>query len=154
MDIPNSPELILKDVQTNLAKDFPLEFLAVTKNTDLSTLTRAIIVFRAPWDIALGQAHSGNITVAGDAMHPMTPEISLGASSALVDAVFLARYLIQDRGVQHWPEKALQKYFFFYSINLHSAIFIEQLKKSIKFTYIYILMSIGIYGLRISNWKV
>ncbi|KAF3340522.1 hypothetical protein FCM35_KLT09366 [Carex littledalei] len=24
--------------------------------------------------------------------------------------VFLARYLTQDRGVQHWPEKALQKY--------------------------------------------
>ncbi|KAF3340523.1 Zeaxanthin epoxidase [Carex littledalei] len=75
LDIPISPELILKDVTTNLAKDFPLEFLAVTKNTDLSTLTWAILIFRAPWDIALGQAHSGNVIVAGDAMHPMTPEI-------------------------------------------------------------------------------
>lgn len=107
--MPTSPELILEEVTTKLANDFPSDFLTVAKNTDLSTLTWAPLIFRAPWSIALGQAYSTNITVAGDAMHPMTPEIGQGGCSALEDAVILARCLSQDRGVQHWPEEALQK---------------------------------------------
>lgn len=75
----------------------------------MSTLTWAPLVFRAPWSIALGHAHSANVTVAGDAMHPMTPEIGQGGCSALEDAVILARCLSHTRGVQHWPEKALQE---------------------------------------------
>jgi 2-polyprenyl-6-methoxyphenol hydroxylase-like FAD-dependent oxidoreductase len=107
--MPTSPELILKEVTTNIAKGFPLDFLTVAKNTDLSTLTWAPLVFRSPWSIALGRAHNTNVTVAGDAMHPMTPEIGQGGCSALEDAVILARCLSQARGAEHRLEKALQK---------------------------------------------
>ncbi|KAF8404438.1 hypothetical protein HHK36_009323 [Tetracentron sinense] len=85
------PELMLKEVIENFAKHVPQIFLEVVRHSDLSTVTWAPLMFRLPWDLIFGQACKGNITVAGDAMHPMTPDLGQGGCAALEDAVVLSR---------------------------------------------------------------
>lgn len=87
------PNLLLREVADNLAKDFPLLYLDIVSHSDHSTLTWAPLMFRYPWDIILGNLTRANITVAGDAMHPMTPDLGQGGSSALEDAVVLGRHI-------------------------------------------------------------
>ncbi|XP_043719190.1 monooxygenase 2-like isoform X2 [Telopea speciosissima] len=87
------PKLLQKDVMENLAKDFPAVFLEVVQHADLETLTWAPLMFRVPWDLIFGHVYKGSITVAGDAMHPMTPDLGQGGGSALEDAVVLGRHL-------------------------------------------------------------
>lgn len=77
----------------NLAKDFPKDYLKVVGHSDLSNLTVAPLMLRVPWDVLLGQTHNGKVTVAGDAFHPMTPDLGQGGCSALEDAVVLARHI-------------------------------------------------------------
>ncbi|KAJ3687767.1 hypothetical protein LUZ61_016931 [Rhynchospora tenuis] len=109
-----SPEFILKEVTDNLAKDFPSDFLTVAKHTDLSTLAWGPLQFRAPWNVAFGRTQNSNVTVAGDAMHPMTPDLGQGACSALEDAVVLARCLNQAHTTatdnRQWVENGLKSY--------------------------------------------
>ncbi|KAJ4790255.1 FAD/NAD(P)-binding oxidoreductase family protein [Rhynchospora pubera] len=113
-DISTNPELLLEEVSKNLAKGFPSEFLNVVKHTDRSSLSWVPLLFRAPWNIAFGNAYSGGVTVAGDAMHPMTPDLGQGGCSALEDAVILARCISQAHLTaatdRHWLEKALKRY--------------------------------------------
>jgi 2-polyprenyl-6-methoxyphenol hydroxylase-like FAD-dependent oxidoreductase len=113
-DISRSPELILKEITDNLAKYFPSNFLNIVKHTDLSSLAWAPLRFRVPWNVAIGKAQNGNVTVAGDAMHPMTPDLGQGACSALEDAVVLVRCLSQAHTTaaedKQWVEKGLKRY--------------------------------------------
>ncbi|KAK0592997.1 hypothetical protein LWI29_028827 [Acer saccharum] len=51
------------------------------------------LMFRLPWDIVFGNLTKGNITLAGDATHPMTPDIAQGGCAALEDAVVLWRHI-------------------------------------------------------------
>ncbi|KAF8404437.1 hypothetical protein HHK36_009322 [Tetracentron sinense] len=90
-EIIGKPELMLKEVIDNFAKHFPQIFLEVVRHSDLSTVTWAPLMFRLPWALICGQAGKGNITVAGDAMHPMTPDLGQGGCAALEDAVVLGR---------------------------------------------------------------
>ncbi|XP_075653036.1 monooxygenase 2-like [Castanea sativa] len=92
-DIPHDPEMIKKEVISNFAKNFPTSYLRVVQHSDLSTVTWAPLLFRFPWDVILGNVSKGNITVAGDAMHPMTPDLAQGGCSALEDAVVLGRHI-------------------------------------------------------------
>ncbi|XP_048128534.1 monooxygenase 2-like [Rhodamnia argentea] len=92
-DIGVDPSLLLRDVVDNLAKDFPPLYLDVVGQSDLSALTWAPLIFRYPWDVILGNLTRAHITVAGDAMHPMTPDLGQGGCSALEDAVVLARHI-------------------------------------------------------------
>ncbi|KAJ4953605.1 hypothetical protein NE237_030437 [Protea cynaroides] len=85
-------KLLQKDVMKNLANDFPPSFLEVVQHADLATVTWAPLI-RYPWDQIFGHVCKGNITVAGDAIHPMTPELGQGGCSALEDAVVLGRHL-------------------------------------------------------------
>jgi 2-polyprenyl-6-methoxyphenol hydroxylase-like FAD-dependent oxidoreductase len=116
MDIWNNPELLLEEVSKNLAKNLPSEFLTVVEHTDLSTLSWVPLLFRAPWSVAFGKAQNGCVTVAGDAMHPMTPDLAQGGGSALEDAVILARCISQAYSTatndKQWLEKALKRYIF------------------------------------------
>jgi len=93
MEKEADPEMIQREVMEDLAKDFPPLFLDIVKHSDLSSLTWAPLMFRYPWDILLGNLARSNITVAGDAMHPMTPDLGQGGCSALEDAVVLGRHL-------------------------------------------------------------
>ncbi|KAK7850136.1 monooxygenase 3 [Quercus suber] len=67
--------------------------LTSKSSRDLSTVTWAPLMFRFPWDVIIGNLSKGNITVAGDAMHPMTPDLGQGGCSALEDAVVLGRHI-------------------------------------------------------------
>ncbi|XP_039158196.1 monooxygenase 2-like [Eucalyptus grandis] len=87
------PETIQREVMEDLAKDIPPAYLDIIKHSDLSSLTRAPLMFRYPWDILFGNLARSNVTVAGDAMHPMTPDLGQGGCSALEDAVALGRHI-------------------------------------------------------------
>ncbi|KAL3564765.1 hypothetical protein D5086_032811 [Populus alba] len=50
-------------------------------------------VHQQPWGIIFGKLSKGNVTVAGDAMHPMTPDLGQGGGSSLEDAVVLGRHI-------------------------------------------------------------
>ncbi|KAL1831378.1 monooxygenase 2 [Daucus carota subsp. sativus] len=85
------PELIQKYVIEHYCKDFPPEYLDVVNHVDVSTLTWAPLKLRLPWNVIFGKLSKGTITVAGDAMHPMTPDLGQGGCCALEDAVVLGR---------------------------------------------------------------
>ncbi|OVA03325.1 Monooxygenase [Macleaya cordata] len=84
------PKLIQKNVLES-STDFPPVFLDVVQHSDLSSLTWAPLMFRYPWDLIFGHLSKGTVTVAGDAMHPMTPDLAQGGCTALEDAVVLGR---------------------------------------------------------------
>ncbi|OWM76402.1 hypothetical protein CDL15_Pgr028272 [Punica granatum] len=92
-DIGSDPKLIQKEVTEKWARDFPMSYLEVVQQSDLSTLSWAPLVFRYPWDIVLGNLNATNITVVGDAMHPTTPDLGQGGCMALEDAVVLGRHM-------------------------------------------------------------
>ncbi|XP_044444164.1 monooxygenase 2-like [Triticum aestivum] len=89
------PVKILREVTENLGAHLPAEYLDVVRNTDLRNLSWAPLLYRNPWGVLTGKAARGTVTVAGDAFHPMTPEMAQGGCSALEDAVVLARALSQ-----------------------------------------------------------
>jgi len=87
------PEQIQKQVLEKYAEKFPSSYLDVVRHADISTLTWAPLKFRQPWGIIFGKLSKGNVTVAGDAMHPMTPDLGQGGGSSLEDAVVLGRHI-------------------------------------------------------------
>ena len=87
------PEQIEEQVIKNFCEDFPPIYAEVVRHSDLSTLTWAPLLMRLPWDLIFGNVSKGNMTVAGDAMHPMTPDLGQGGCSALEDAVVLGRHI-------------------------------------------------------------
>lgn len=88
-----TPELIQNEIIEHYAKDFPPIYLDVARHADLSTLTWAPLMLRLPWDVILGNISKGTVAVAGDAMHPMTPDLGQGGCVALEDAVVLGRHI-------------------------------------------------------------
>lgn len=68
-----------------------LLYSTVVQHSDLSTLTWAPVVFRFPWDMIFKNVSQGSIAVAGDAMHPMTPDLGQNEYLALEDAVVLGQ---------------------------------------------------------------
>ena len=91
--ISKDPQEIQKQVIENYAKDFPPAYTEVVRHCDLSTLTMTPLRLRLPWDVIFGNISKGNMTVAGDAMHPMTPDLAQGGCSALEDAIVLGRHI-------------------------------------------------------------
>ncbi|CBI37629.3 hypothetical protein VitviT2T_005833 [Vitis vinifera] len=87
------PEQIQRQVIENFAKNFPPTYAEVVRHCDLSTLTWAPLLMRLPWHLIFGNVSKGTMTVAGDAMHPMTPDLGQGGCSALEDAVVLGRHI-------------------------------------------------------------
>ncbi|KAJ9177746.1 hypothetical protein P3X46_012927 [Hevea brasiliensis] len=92
-NMARDPQLIQKEVIEKYAYNFPSEFLDVVRHADLSNLTWAPLLLRQPWNVIFGNLSKGNITVAGDAMHPMTSHLAQGGCSALEDAVVLGRHI-------------------------------------------------------------
>ncbi|KAA8546964.1 hypothetical protein F0562_003393 [Nyssa sinensis] len=114
-DMGGKPELIRREVTGNVAKDFPPIYLDVVGHSDPSTLTWSPLLFRLPWDVIFGNACKGTITVAGDALHPMTPDLGQGGCAALEDAVILGRHIGESfirfgRLVPQETAKAIESY--------------------------------------------
>ncbi|KAL5703651.1 hypothetical protein ACHQM5_022178 [Ranunculus cassubicifolius] len=86
------PESIQKNILDSMAH-FPKVYLDVVRHADLNTVSWAPLVFRAPWDLLYKSLSKGNVTVAGDAMHPTMPDLAQGGCAALEDAVVLGRHI-------------------------------------------------------------
>jgi 2-polyprenyl-6-methoxyphenol hydroxylase-like FAD-dependent oxidoreductase len=71
----------------------PAEALAAIDRSEMSDVLAAPLRFRSPLSLATASIARGNVCVAGDALHPMTPDLGQGGCSALEDGVVLARCL-------------------------------------------------------------
>ncbi|CAN6248601.1 unnamed protein product [Urochloa humidicola] len=92
-DAAGDPAKTLHEVTGNLAGHMPAEYLDVVRHSDHGNLSWAPLLYRNPFSILTAAAARGPVTVAGDAFHPMTPDMAQGGCSALEDAVVLARAL-------------------------------------------------------------
>ncbi|CAN6168152.1 unnamed protein product [Urochloa humidicola] len=84
----------LKSEALELVRGWPSDLLAVMRSTPEGAVVRTPLVDRWLWPgIAPGASRGGRVVLAGDAWHPMTPNLGQGACCALEDAVVLARRL-------------------------------------------------------------
>ncbi|KAM7263442.1 hypothetical protein ACFE04_001125 [Oxalis oulophora] len=89
-----NPEKTKSFVLSKLVEyDFPEDLRRAVENTELECLFVTPLRYRHPWELVWKSASQGNMCLAGDALHPMTPELGQGACSSLEDAVVLARCL-------------------------------------------------------------
>jgi len=71
----------------------PAEALEVIERSEMSDVASSPLRFRSPLALVRGSISRGGVCVAGDALHPMTPELGQGGCAALEDGVVLARCL-------------------------------------------------------------
>ncbi|KAK3127070.1 hypothetical protein QOZ80_7AG0567890 [Eleusine coracana subsp. coracana] len=84
----------LKREALDLVGGWPSDLLAVMGSTPESAVVRTPLVDRWLWPgLAPRASRGGGVVLAGDAWHPMTPNLGQGACCALEDAVVLARRL-------------------------------------------------------------
>ncbi|OVA20324.1 Monooxygenase [Macleaya cordata] len=88
------PAKMKQFVLKNLCK-IPKEVVGVVEKTDTKNIICSPLRLRWPLSVLLGNINKGNVCVAGDALHPMTPDLGQGGCSALEDGVVLARCLGQ-----------------------------------------------------------
>ncbi|KAK2974889.1 hypothetical protein RJ640_020804 [Escallonia rubra] len=91
-DMEKSPVKMKQFVLNNIGK-LPQEVSDVVEKTELDSISCAQMKFRLPWNVLRGDIIRDNVCVAGDALHPMTPDLGQGGCSALEDSVILARCL-------------------------------------------------------------
>ncbi|KAA8537483.1 hypothetical protein F0562_027091 [Nyssa sinensis] len=91
-DIIENPARMKQFVLSKLGK-VPQQVEDVVEKTELDNIICSQQKLRWPWRIILGDIVKGNVCVAGDALHPMTPEIGQGGCAALEDGIVLARCL-------------------------------------------------------------
>nr|CAB3501981.1 unnamed protein product [Digitaria exilis] len=97
------------------SKNVPEEALAVIDKSEMSDVLAAPLRFRPPLSLITASISKGNVCVAGDALHPMTPDLGQGGCAALEDGVVLARCLGEalageDAGENERIEAALREY--------------------------------------------
>ncbi|EAZ39863.1 hypothetical protein OsJ_24302 [Oryza sativa Japonica Group] len=83
----------LKREALELVRGWPEDLLAVMRDTPDDAVVRTPLVDRWLWPVLAPPASRGGVVLAGDAWHPMTPNLGQGACCALEDAVVLARRL-------------------------------------------------------------
>lgn len=88
----DDPAKMKKFVMSKLHK-VPKEVMDVLEKTELGSIVYSSLRYRLPWNVLWGDIYKGTVCVAGDAFHPMTPDLGQGGCSALEDAVTLARCL-------------------------------------------------------------
>ncbi|KAE8008788.1 hypothetical protein FH972_005264 [Carpinus fangiana] len=91
-EIEDNPAEMKRLVLSKLGK-VPDEIRAIIEDTDLEGIILSPLRYRHPWELLWGDISKGNVCVAGDALHPMTPDIGQGGCAALEDGVVLARCL-------------------------------------------------------------
>ncbi|KAJ1290968.1 hypothetical protein BS78_02G282900 [Paspalum vaginatum] len=98
----------LKGEALDLVRGWPSDLLAVMRSTPDGAVVRTPLVDRWLWPgLAPSASRGGRVVLAGDAWHPMTPNLGQGACCALEDAVVLARHLA---GAGAGAEAAMRAY--------------------------------------------
>ncbi|KAG9150281.1 hypothetical protein Leryth_017590 [Lithospermum erythrorhizon] len=93
-DMEQDP-LKMKQFVLSKTENAPKQLSDIVQRTALQFISSARLKLRLPWNTLLGDIAKNNICVAGDAFHPMTPDIGQGGGSALEDGIVLARCLGQ-----------------------------------------------------------
>ncbi|GMH02945.1 hypothetical protein Nepgr_004784 [Nepenthes gracilis] len=93
-EIEGNPAKMKQFVLSNLEK-VPDKIRNVIEITKVDDIICSQLRLRSPWEILLGDISKDNVCVAGDAFHPMTPDLGQGACSALEDGIVLARCLAE-----------------------------------------------------------
>lgn len=105
-----NPEVLKKEAQ-KLVWSWPSELLDVMDKTPNNTIIRTPLVDRWLWPVKSPSVSAGGVVLAGDAWHPMTPNLGQGACCALEDAVVLARKLAGAlKGRETSVEEAFRSY--------------------------------------------
>ncbi|WJX15288.1 hypothetical protein P8452_05449 [Trifolium repens] len=108
----------LKDyVLSNLEK-MPSDVRSFIEKTELNAFQSTPLRYRHPWELIMGNISKSNVCIAGDALHPMTPDLGQGGCCALEDGVVLARCLAEafskkpneEKEEYKRIEKSLKKY--------------------------------------------
>uniref|UniRef100_A0ACD5WDX8 Uncharacterized protein n=1 Tax=Avena sativa TaxID=4498 RepID=A0ACD5WDX8_AVESA len=71
----------------------PARVLDAVERSEMNDVLVAPLRYRPPLSLLSASISKGNVCVAGDALHPTTPDLAQGACVALEDAVVLARCL-------------------------------------------------------------
>ncbi|XP_020210867.1 monooxygenase 3 isoform X1 [Cajanus cajan] len=85
----------LKQYVLNKLEKMPSNVRSYIEKTALDAFLLAPLRYRHPLELMLGNISKGNVSVAGDAFHPMTPDLGQGGCCALEDGVVLARCLAE-----------------------------------------------------------
>ncbi|GMJ03583.1 hypothetical protein like AT5G05320 [Hibiscus trionum] len=93
-EMEDNPVKLKQFIKSKL-KDTSDEMRSVVEKTSSHGIVLSPLRYRKPWELLWGNISKGNVCVAGDALHPMTPDIGQGGCSALEDGVVLARCLGQ-----------------------------------------------------------
>lgn len=91
-ELEEKPEQMRQYVLSKLG-NVPEQVRSVIENTELEAFSSSPLRYRPPLELLWGNISKGNVCVAGDALHPMTPDIGQGGCSALEDGVVLAKCL-------------------------------------------------------------
>ncbi|KAL3641019.1 hypothetical protein CASFOL_015987 [Castilleja foliolosa] len=83
--------LEMKQFVLNSILNAPKQISDVIERTELDCITYVPLKFRLPWNVLFGNIVKDNVCVAGDALHPMPPDIGQGGCSSLEDGVVLAK---------------------------------------------------------------
>ncbi|CAN6285631.1 unnamed protein product [Urochloa humidicola] len=93
-DVIESGTKLKQFVLANLtALKVPPKALAVIDRSEASDVFAVPLRFRPPLSLITASISKGGVCVAGDALHPMTPDLGQGGCAALEDSVVLARCL-------------------------------------------------------------
>ncbi|TYK12110.1 FAD-dependent urate hydroxylase-like [Cucumis melo var. makuwa] len=119
-EIEENPTKLKEHILSKLGK-VPDQARAVVEDTQVDAFVSLPLRYRRPWELVCNNFSRGNVSIAGDALHSMTPDLGQGGCSALEDGVILARCLaeamsrnpngeVEDKEEYKRIEKGLEKY--------------------------------------------
>lgn len=82
---------LLKEFVLEKTANVPKEVSDIVEKTTLESISCAELKMRLPWDVLIRDFSKSSVCLVGDALHPMTPDLGQGGSSALEDSSMLAR---------------------------------------------------------------
>ncbi|CAN1342326.1 Monooxygenase 3 [Linum perenne] len=92
-DLQDNPSKMKKFLLSKLQSAADMK--KVVENTELDGIMMAPLRYRHPLEFLSKNLTKGNVCVAGDALHPMTPDLGQGGCAALEDSVTLGRCLAE-----------------------------------------------------------